>query len=360
MILSRFTREFRPVAVGILVLLLLSIPRLPVAGFTRHTLPTSLSDQEFWELTERISEPDGYFRSNSGSTDNLLSNETMVSSVAAALADRVKPSGVYLGVGPEQNFTYIAAIHPQIAFIADIRRGNLLLHLMYKSIFEMSATRAEFVSRLFTRKQPAGLTAKSTGAELMSAYMRATPGDATAFKANLDAITDHLTKTRKLPLSTDDLAGVTYVYQNFYRFGPGISYASSSSGRPGASTYAQLMASKDVATGAERTYLASESNFAIVKTMESQNLIVPIVGDFAGPKALRAVSAYLKEHDAIVNAFYVSNVEQYLQGNGVWPKFCANVANMPLDMTSTFIRPSGGRATWFGAIAAEISNCASR
>src|SRR5690242_20398067 len=111
---------------------------------TRDTLPATLPDQEFWSLTEQLSEPDGFFRANSGSPDNLLSNERTVSTVAAALAARVKPSGVYLGVGPEQNFTYIAAIRPRIAFITDIRRGNLHLQLLYKAIFELTDNRADF------------------------------------------------------------------------------------------------------------------------------------------------------------------------------------------------------------------------
>src|SRR5215469_3985521 len=134
------------------------------------TLPGTLSDTEFWSLIERTSEPDGYFRSNSGSTDNLLSNENGVSNAATALSMRPKGSGVYLGVGPEQNLTYIAAMHPRIAFITDIRRGNMLLHLMYKALFETSGNRADFVARLFNRKRPAGLTARSTAAELMNAY----------------------------------------------------------------------------------------------------------------------------------------------------------------------------------------------
>ena len=83
----------------------------------------------------------------------------MVSDVIPELLGRRRsPGGVYLGVGPEQNFTYIAALKPKMAFIIDIRRGNLHLHLMYKALFELSADRAEFVSRLFTKKRPAGLT----------------------------------------------------------------------------------------------------------------------------------------------------------------------------------------------------------
>src|SRR5581483_3962299 len=99
------------------------LPILCVAA--TDTLPGMLSNTEFWSLIERISEPDGYFRSNSGSTDNLLSNENGLSTAATALASRPKGAGVYLGVGPEQNFTYIAAMRPRIVFITDIRRGNM-------------------------------------------------------------------------------------------------------------------------------------------------------------------------------------------------------------------------------------------
>src|SRR5262245_15289677 len=127
----------RLVVYGGILLFLLS----PVAGQSRDSLPAALSDSEYWSLIERLSEPDGYFRSNSGSRDNLLSNENTVSTIAAMLAQRLKPSGVYLGVGPEQNFTFIAALRPRIAFITDIRRGNLRLHLMYKSLFELSHNR---------------------------------------------------------------------------------------------------------------------------------------------------------------------------------------------------------------------------
>jgi hypothetical protein len=114
------------------------------------------------------------------------------------------------------------------------------------------------------------------------------------------------------------------------------------------------------ATRAERSYLANEDTFAFIKAMQQKNLIVPIVGDFAGPKALRSLGTFLRSRGATVSAFYVSNVEMYLQNNGVWPKFCANVAAMPLDAGSTFIRPEGGNS-WasgqFGAMAAETAAC---
>ena len=91
--------------------------------------------------------------------------------------------------------------------------------------------------------------------------------------------------------------------------------------------------------------------------MEAKNLVVPIVGDFAGAKALRAVGRYLRDHGAVLTAFYVSNVEMYLQSNGVWAAFCANAASLPIDAASIFIRPGGRGGSWFGSMASETSSC---
>jgi hypothetical protein len=351
-LLSSQVADRRAVLSAAAVGLLLLAPSL--SSQTTKSLPATLSPGEFWSLTNELSEPGGYFQSNSGSPDNLLSNENELSRVAARLAGQAGPASVYLGVGPEQNFTYIAALEPRIAFILDIRRGNLHLHLLYKALFEMSADRADFVARLFSRPRPDGLTRASTARDLMAAYLRVAPADPDTFRVNLAAVVAHLTKTRGLPLPGDDLAGLEYVYGNFHRFGPAIHYTSSIGRGRSANTYASLMTTTDM-TGAERSYLASEANFAFVRNLQTRNLIVPVVGDFAGPKALRAIGRYLRDRGAVVTAFYVSNVESYLQRNGVWPAFCANVATLPLDAASFFIRP-----TSFVAMAPEAAACAAR
>src|SRR3954465_5854835 len=90
-------------------------------------LPARLSDAAFWQLVCDLSEPGGSFIS-----DNFVSNERAFQRVIPELKTSTKPGGVYLGVGPDQNFPYIAAIEPRMAFIVDIRRDNMLLHLMYK------------------------------------------------------------------------------------------------------------------------------------------------------------------------------------------------------------------------------------
>jgi hypothetical protein len=348
-------------ALAILVPFLLLGFAIPITGRrAAETLPATLTDREFWSLVGQLSEPNGSFVSRSGSPDNLLSNEMQISTVAAELARQVPPAGVYLGVGPEQNFTYIAALKPRIAFIADIRRGNLDLHLVYKAFFEMSANRAEFVARLFGRKPVPTLSRTASAAQIMTAYAdTATPVDETTFAASLKSVLDLLTNKHGFALTPDDRANIEHVYRAFYRFGPAIDYTSSINGRSGRfNNYAALMASQD-RSGEERSYLASEDNFALVKAMESKNLIVPVVGDFAGPKALRAIGAWLKAHGATVSAFYVSNVEQYLERTGVWPAFCANVATLPLDRSSIFIRPNY-RGSSFSPIAADTAACAGK
>ena len=327
------------------------------------TLPDRLSDQDFWKLSEELSEPNGYFQS-----DNLVSNEIWFPWVIPDLLERTKPGGgVYLGVGPEQNFNYIAVLKPKMVFITDIRRGNLHTQLMYKALFELSADRAEFLSLLFTKPRPATLGPKSTAAELINAYWdlpTTTANDNAQYKANLKAIKDHLTKTRKLPLPDKDLEGIEYVYYNFYWFGPAINYSSTTSGGRASSmvSYGDLMLATD-AQGVLRHYLSSEDGFRVLKSLEERNLIVPVVGDFAGPKALRAVGRYIRDHGATVTAMYLSNVEQYLTRGGVWPLFCANVSTMPLTAQSTFIRSQqgggggSGLVNQLGSMQSETNGC---
>jgi hypothetical protein len=315
-------------------------------------LPPRLGDQEFWTLVTEVSEVGGSFRS-----ENLLSNESRLQLVIPDLLTMVKRAGVYLGVGPEQNFTYIAALQPSMAFIVDIRRGNLHLHLMYKALFELSADRADFVSRLFSRQTPENLDATSTAPDIFDAYSHVEP-DEGLYERNLKAIETQLAGQHGFALSSDDIRGIAHVYHAFYTFGPAINYSSSESTSAGGGyrpTYADLMVATD-GDGIARSYLASEDSFRTVKALHTKNLIVPVVGDFAGSKAVRAIGTYLKRKDATVSAFYVSNVEQYLRLERVWGSFCGNVARLPLDDASLFIRAGrGGRYSRGTALTAELS-----
>ena len=317
------------------LLVVLGIPCLRA-----ETLPAQLSDEQFWKISSEFSEPDGFFRS-----DNLLSNEAFFQHVLPDLTKTAKSGRVYLGVGPEQNYTFMTAIKPKIAFIIDIRRGNLDLQLMYKALFELSRDRAEFVSRLFCRPRPAELTTESTANAIFEAYRSVQRTDA-LYQENLKSIQSHLTSQHGFALSEGDLSGIEYVYQMFCRFGPEINYNSSAGGFGGGAnrtTYAELMIATDQ-NGLQQSYLANEDNFKFLKDLQTRNLVIPVVGNFAGTKAIRAVSQYLKDADATVSAFYLSNVEQYLYMDGIWTDFCRNASALPLDPSSMFILSvRGGR-----------------
>jgi hypothetical protein len=304
-----------------------SLPDLSAAG----GLPDRISDAEFWKLSTDMSERSGYFQ-----FENFLSNELTLQDVIPALEAKTERGGAYIGVGPEQNFTYIAALRPKIAFIIDIRRQNLVEHLMYKGLFDLSADRADFISRLFSRKRPAGVGTRSTATALFLAYERE-PGDAALFAANLQALLDDLTRRHALPLDADDLRDVKYVYETFFKSGPQINYAVGG-GPFSMPTYTELMTRGDD-TGLNRSYLATEQNYRIVKKLEGDNLVIPVVGDFAGSKAVREVGRYLAAHHSTVTAFYLSNVERYLfDGQNAWRRFYVNVAVLPYDRKSLFIR----------------------
>jgi hypothetical protein len=318
-------------------------------------LPSRLSDTEFWRLSSSLSEPNGYFLS-----ENLVSNEHTFQYVIPTLKQTMRPGGVYMGVAPDQNFTYILAVQPAMAFIVDIRRGNLLQHLMYKAIIELSTDRADFVSRLFSKKRPAGVGPQSTVAELFEAYDRVPTSEA-LYSQNLKALRETLLNRHGFPLSAEDLEQLEGIYFAFFWEGPGLRYTPSRGGLSSGSSgfgaggsmpgrgglfilggsnfpsYEDLQQQADL-EGQCRSYLSSEETFRALKAFEEKNLLVPVVGNFAGTKALRALGDYIRAHGSTVAAYYVSNVEQYLFQDGIFSDFARNVATLPVDDRSVFIR----------------------
>lgn len=303
-------------------------------AWSAEQLPVRLSDEAFWKLITEFSEPGGTFVS-----DNFVSNELAFQDTLTHLTDERKPGGVYLGVGPEQNFTYIAALQPKIAFVLDIRRQNMIEHLTYKALFELSKDRVDFVSRLFSRPRPGDLGKDSSAVGLFTAFHEVA-ADRDLYEQNLQAIKQRLAGEHGFTLTTDDESNIAKILSAFYIGGPNLTYSGPRLGdaRTILPTYEELMTDSD-SNGKPRSFLATEENFLAVQRLEKNNLIIPLVGDFAGPTAIRSVGQYLKSHDATVTAFYVSNVEQYLFMNESWKTFYANVATLPLDSKSVFIRP---------------------
>ena len=298
-------------------------------------LPSRLTDADFWALVTEISEPGGSFRI----ADNYTSNENEVGRMFEMLRQRRVTGGVYLGVGPEQNFSYIAATQPEMAFIVDIRRQAVMQHLMFKAMFELSRDRADFISMLFAKPRPSGLDASTPIQKMWEAFF-AVPTDLALAATLRERVLGHLTKTKKFTFTAEESLQLDSVLTAFVQFGPGITTRGGAGGGGGNPvTFADLTGWSFDLTGAPQSFLSTEEHFRRVKALHDRNLLVPASGDFAGPKTLRAIGAWIAARGATLNAFYVSNVEQYLFQERKNAMFFANVAALPLGERSVFIRP---------------------
>jgi hypothetical protein len=310
------------------------------------TLPASIPDSTYWKMISDFSEPGGTF-----AFEMFMSNEVTFQMILPDLLKRVPPGGVYLGVAPEQNFTYIAALRPKIAFIIDIRRENMIEHLMYKAMFELSPARSDFVSRLFSRPMPAGNDAQLS-IDRMFSTLSTSRSDSRLLNQNLTQIKDLLQKTHGFALTPGDARTIDTIAAAFYRGGPDAHLTSYGT------SFRLLMMETD-GQNRNRNFLASDSNYQFIRQMQQKNLVVPVVGDFAGPKAMRAVGGYVRDHGAEVTAFYVSNVEEYIASpRSVWASYCRNIATLPMNPSSTFIRfGRGGRGSFLGSMMSFTKNC---
>ena len=306
----------------------------------RRVAPSSspIPAAEFSRIVQQFSEEGGYFQS-----DNFTSNETAYLHILSRLEELGVSGGAYLGVGPEQNFTYIAKIRPRIVFIVDIRRQALIQHLLYKAVFHLAETRAQFLAWLFSEPIPGPtvLATKASVEDLME-YVTTAPATAEAFRANLTTIRRTIERDFRIPLASEDVEALEYIYSAFWQANLRISFRFGIRGYPSAwrggfPTLRDLILATDQ-NGNQGNFLADEADYQFVRSLHRQNRIIPIVGDFAGSKAIAAVGDYLRKNGYTVSAFYTSNVEQFLFGNDVYGKFAENVRRLPVKDNSVFIR----------------------
>ena len=310
----------------------------------RSSLPASLADRDFWSLIETLSEPAGAFTLS----DNVVSNEPHYADTVRWL----RPGGgAYVGVGPEQNFSYIVGLRPAMAFVIDIRRENLDLHLMYKALFELvDRSRRLRVAPLFppaARDLPAGV-----GVDEMFSRYDTVAASAEQYKETVALVRARLVTTRSLPLAAADLDWIETTLGVFFTSGPGIDYYGSNTVNAVRPSYRQLMTARDF-SGVSQGFLATEEGFRFVKDLHTRNLIVPVVGDFGGPSAMRRVGDYVRGHGDVINAIYGSNVGAYLTSQQT-RAFCRNLESLPAASPSWFIDSHGRRS-----LQAKLRTCPS-
>lgn len=308
----------------------------------RSTPPAALNDREFWGLVHGLSEPDGTFTLS----DNFVSNEPGV----AENARRLRASGgVYLGVGPEQNFSYIARLRPTLAFIVDIRRENRNLHLLYKALFEISADRLDFVSALFSRPRSPGPGSALSANEIFARLEGVEPSPE-QYATTAALVRARLITARGFPLDSSDLDQIDRAFKAFYSGGPHIRFWGPRDVDAIQPTYRQLMTARD-ARGQTRSFLETEEAFQFVKDLQTCNRVIPVIGDFGGPSALRHVGDYIRGEAEVVQAFYGSNVGVYLSRRQEHA-FCSSLGALPVAPRAWFIDRSGVRS-----MASQLRTC---
>ena len=302
----------------------------PLGG---QTLELVRADTTFAALVERLSESGGYF-----DTDNLISNESSYLHVMGRLAEVGVRGGAFIGVGPDQNFSYIAQVRPSIAFIIDIRRDNLLEHLFFKALFHLSETRVEYLSLMVGREAPAD-PREWTGspiAELVQ-YVDSAPVESSIAESARRRVRESVV-TFGVPLDERDLEMIDFVHTSFIEAGVRLQFTSHNRAPnfyyP---TYEALLLETDL-TGRQSNYLADEEDFSFLRSMEMEGLIVPVVGDLSGDHALLEVGRVIAERGEVVSAFYTSNVEFYLMGSGSFDRFARNATALPRNERSVIIR----------------------
>ncbi|HKG23131.1 MAG TPA: hypothetical protein VKC34_14630 [Blastocatellia bacterium] len=303
-----------------------------ISAGASETAQASKDHKNFAALSSRLSEQGGHFDS-----DNLISNETSYLHVLDKLREMDVHGGVYIGVGPDQNFSYIAKLRPRMAIIIDIRRDNLLHHLLFKTLFANSRNRIEYLCNFFGKPFPRTKGWEQVKVRELVDYIDKTPSDSKLFEKTTGRILRDAQKFG-ITLSTSDLDTMARIHKAFYSAGMDIRY--SSHNRPPRSiypTYRDLLLERDLSEQMNN-YLNSEEDFQFIKRLEQEDMIVPAVGDLAGPQALKAIGKYVSEMKERVSAFYVSNVEFYLHRQGIFDKYVENLKALPIDNRSLIIR----------------------
>lgn len=305
----------------------------------QSSLPEKLSAAEFSRLIREFSEEGGEFHS-----DNLISNETSYLHIVDKLKQLDTPGGAYIGVGPEQNFTYIAKTRPRIVFIIDLRRLAVMQHLLYKAIFQLSPTRGEFLARLLSRPLVKGKSpAANASINELVQYFEATPTDEKLFATNLAQFRQLIQKEFQITFTEQEQQGLEYVLRSFKEDGLAISYQLRNSFRGMYFPSLKEILTQTDLNGKQGGFLVSDEDYNTVRNLQLRNLVIPVTGNFAGTKAFAAVADYLRKHKMTVSTIYTSNVEQYLFEYEVFDAFVANIKKLPINEQSLFIRSASSR-----------------
>jgi hypothetical protein len=283
-------------------------------------------DVSFGRLVTDLSEPP-----SGPHADNLVSNEDSYPRVAGEVERRAPRGSVYLGVGPDQNFTLIAHTRPKLAFVVDYRRRNLLLHLVHKALFTLAPDRAAYLTRL-TARRPGRLPADPAAADLVRAFA-AVPLDRERLEATVDEVAAVL---RPAGVVRDEEWPELATLQRKLA-GPGMNARFLAlTMYP---TFGRLIQTPD-RDGRPAHFLAREGLYRVVRDLQLGDRVLPLVGDFTSPTALPRLGDWLRRHGLAVGVIYVSDVEFFLQRAGKFQAYREHLRRLPWADGAIVVRTS--------------------
>ena len=310
----------------------------------------ALTDQVFGQWLEQCSE-----RGQDFISDNWVSNEMAYADHLDYLRRTVPAGSVFIGVGPEQNFSYLAAVPFRYAFIVDVRRDNLLQHLYYKVLFEECPTPQQWLAALCSRRYDPSWE-RSSYADWLEAVGRAPidPGQAPLFLERFRRRAGQL----NFGLRDSDQKFLARLQSEFAAKGLEVrfEYRLPKPDEPTFPAFREVLLARDPA-GHYGCFLASQTGYGRVRGMQQENRIIPVVGDFGGRRTFGEIACLLRRQNLKVGLFYASNVEFYLMPrrfpgakmeNFVWNLECLPTTSASLLLRTHKIKLPGADAYPWG------------
>lgn len=303
--------------------------------------PDLLEREAFVELIRRLSDPP----SGPASADNLMTNEDSIASVMDQAGREVPRDTVYLGVGPDQNFSLIAATRPDSAFILDFRKKNQLLHFLHRALLHVSNDQVEYLAHFWARSfikcatAPINANRREISAGELICGFKNTDFQKQLFENAQAKVSEQIRLLNYV--SADELTEIRRIHARLAGAGLQARFLA-------LKMYPQMQSLVQALTrsGKPGHWLGSDQHFQTIRELQTKNRIIPIVADWAdSPKntqssAFQRLSDWLISNQKQVGCIYISDVEFFLMRTSIFDKYIENLGQLPIHEEARIIRTS--------------------
>ncbi len=286
------------------------------------------TDNNFSNIIKQLDDPP----TGPSSADNLMTNEDSIASIVDQISKEVPKGQVYLGVGPDQNYSLMAQVEPSYGFILDYRKKNQLLHLFQKALVEISADQQTYLENFWGRnfpELPLGLNDLENRLKTIAHQ----PVNESLLQSTKEKVRKTISKWNLL--NEQEFQEIATIQSRLAGPGPDARFLA-------LKMYPTLgsLITMPSRSGQPSHWLGSEPSYACIRRLHVSSRILPIVGDWAATGSIRRLSGYLKSNQLQVGCIYMSDVEFFLLRGGLFQKYIEKLAELPLHPDSRIIRTS--------------------